>query len=46
MNQKKNLLTIGIVIVLLLSLNFNGFTQNVPVKKTQSIFANFGAGIE
>lgn len=46
MKQKKSLLTIGVVIVIFISLSFNGYAQDSRVEKNQSIISHFGAGVE
>ena len=44
--KKKSIVTIDIVIVVFISLSFNGYSQNSFTEKTQSVIANFAAGIE
>lgn len=41
-----SILTIGVVIVVFISLSCNGYSQDSLAEKKQSAFANFGAGIE
>ena len=46
MKKKRSLLTFGVVIVIFISLSFNGNSQDSFPEKKQSIISHFGAGVE
>ncbi|NQU84880.1 MAG: hypothetical protein HQ541_03895 [Mariniphaga sp.] len=46
MKQKKSFFTVGIFIIVFISSNFNGFSQDQPATKMQSIIENLGVGVE
>ena len=46
MKKEKSLFAIGTVIVIFITLSFNGYTQDSSTTKIQSIINNFGVGVE